>query len=419
MPQYARSSLRTRAGYKTKGTITSTQSDGILNEAVREVIADIDLVSTKRRARLSLNNSNDIANESVEGTYNSTMRSDIVSEMDKYFFHAPHDLKGNGIVDIQKRVDTTYEWSMITPEEFMRRKNAFANEYAVDNHSFMRKILASGIKEITKSTIHNCDTYDGNGTWADDTAQIIAVSTTTDNYVEGIGAIGFTCVDGVMAGGTLTISDMTAVDLSSTENHSLYMWVYIPVATGLTSFGLKWGSDASNYWSRTVTKNHDNCAFHVGWNLLRFPWADATETGTADETAIDYLQLTVIKGASNTGETGWMIDGIIAATDSEHDAIYYSEYGWQNATGVYLQEASQDTDLVNADNEEVDLILAKYAELISEFIDDQAGVVKFKTQYEDKKYKYGQKNPSERKLITTTYQGIASIDNIKEYITND
>ena len=421
MPQYSRTSLRTRIGYKTKGIISDTDMNGILNEAVREVTSNVDMYSMKRRVLLSLDGANAVPNEAVQGTYTSAERTNIKTEMDKYNFHAPHDLKGNAVTDIQRRTEKVDEWEMTTPEEFQRRKTMYSNNFAIENHSSLRKILASGIKDITKVTIHNCDTYDGNGTWADDTAQITTVATEVDNYVEGVGGINFTTVTGVMAGGTITISDMDSVDLTSIENHSLYMWVYIPVATGLTSIGLKWGSDASNYWSRTVTKNHDNCSFHVGWNLIRFPWADATKTLSPDVASIDYLQLTVIKGSTNTGTTGWIMDGITAHKDTEHDVIYYSEYGWQNAGGTYLQESSADTDVVNANNEEIDLILDKTAELVSEFIDDQDGVQKFNIQYKEKKFEYELRYPSETKLMTTIYQGLASTDTISltDYTTND
>lgn len=416
MPQYTRASLRTRIGYKTKGSVPTTTIDGILNEAVREVTSDIDLYSMKRRVLLSLDGANAVPNEAVQGTYTSAERTKIKIEMDKYNFHAPHDLKGNAITDIQRRTEKVDEWEMYSPEEFQRRKTMYSRMMAVENHSFLRKILASGIEDITKATIHSCDTYDGNGTWAADTTQVLSVFTITSNYVEGIGAVGFTTVSGTMTGGTLTLpSGMTAIDLAAIEDHSLYMWVYIPFATGLTSIALKWGSSSSAYWSRTVNKQHDNCAFHVGWNLLRFPWADATETGSPDVTAVDYLQVTIIKGSTNTAETGWMIDGITAHKDSLHDVIYYSEYGWQDANGVYLQEASTDTDTVNANNEEVDLILTKAAELVSEFIDDQDGVKRFNAQYRENKFDYGLRYPSEAKLLTTIYQGLASTDTISNF----
>ena len=414
-PQYALSSLRTRINYKVKGALDSTTQNGIINEAVRMVMADVDLYTTKRKAMLSLDGANAVPSESVSGTYKSGHLAEIVAQQDKFEFHCPSDLKGNAVVDIQRRVDKANQYDLTTPEEFQRRKSMYGQQVAIDDQEFsMRKLLVSGIEDISNASIHACNTYDGDGTWAADGAEITAVSTNTSNYLEGSGSIGFTTVTAAITGGTLTVADMTAVDISAYEDYSVYAWVYIPMATGLTSFTLKWGSSSANYFSRTVTATHDNVSFFVGWNLLRFPWADATETGTVVETAVDYIQLTVVKGSTNTGTTGWLIDNIWTTKDSEHDVIYYTEYGWQNASGIYILESTADTDLINADAEGADLIILKAAELCSEKIDDQTGVKSFMSQYNEKKVEYEMTHPSQRMLESTIYQGMQSIDTITE-----
>jgi catechol-2,3-dioxygenase len=43
--------------------------------------------------------------------------------------------------------------------------------------------------------------------------------------------------------------------------------------------------------------------------------------------------------------------------------VYYSKYGWQSAAGSYLEDATADTDLVNADSDETRLLEYKMAEL--------------------------------------------------------
>jgi len=409
-PQYTRANITNDVDDNIKGDMDTTIQDRIINRAVRDVIADpdIDFRSTKKIVPLSLSGDNFVKSESVDGPYDSTQRASIKSEADKYYFHCPTDLKQ--IIDIRKRFDKVHEYELTTPEEFLRRKASFGQQVAIDEHSFLRRLMVSGIPELGQADVHNCNTYDGDGTWAVDGSQITAVATETSNYVYGTGAIGFTTVSGACAGGTLTVDDMTAVDISAYENHNVYMWVYIPMATGLTSFTLKWGSSASAYESRTVTKTHDNNAFYVGWNLLKFSWADATETGTNDEENIDYLQLTVVKGATNTGTTGWIMDRIIAVESSEYDVVYYSDFGWQTSAGVYIRDATEETDLLNANADEYAMLVFLASAYCSGKLDNSKDEAKFYTLYNDKKAKYVETHPSERKLITTVYESIASTD---------
>ena len=422
-PQYTRTDLRNDVNDMIKGSMSgdTTQQDRIFERAVRDVIGEIDFYSTKKKIMLSLDGTNASMSEAIEGIGDSDIRSDYLDEAEDYFFHCPTDLKGNAVVDIRRIYDKGQsQFELTIPEEFLRTKSLYEKLVAVDVLDYnMKTLMVSGIEDINTQMIHNCNTYNGDGTWTADSSQITAAATETDNYVEGTGAVGFTMATAACAGGTLTCDGFTAVDISAYEDHSVYMWVYIPMATGLTSFTLKWGSSSSAYFSRTVTKTHDGVSFFVGWNLLRFPWADATETGTVDEENVDYLQLTVIKGATNTGTTGWIMDRILTQKDSEFDVIYYSDHAWQNSSGVDLRESTDNTDLLNADITEYNLYVIKAAQYCSGYLDDEKGEEKFRIEYEVAKYKYESQHPSERMNLTTTYQGLASIDTVTQSEDND
>ena len=134
--------------------------------------------------------------------------------------------------------------------------------------------------------------------------------------------------------------------------------------------------------------------------------ADATETGTVDEENVDYIQLAMTKGASNTGTTGWIMDRIIACKDSEHDVVYYSKYPWQNTSADYLAESTSDTDLINADEDELELHILKGAELYSLALGDDEGEAKYNGMYDVKIKEYKAKYPSEALVLSTTYYGV-------------
>jgi len=411
MPQYTRTQLLLDVNDSLKGQLGSTQMNRLVNRAVREAINEVDMYSMKRRVPLSIDGANQIPSETWGGVPATTPRASQLTEANRYEFHCPVDLKGDALVDVQRRYDKAAQYEITTPEEFQRRKFNFSSQCAIDTHSFLRKLLVSGINDISVAIIHNCDTYNGNGTWTASTdAQ--TVTTTVDNYVEGAGAVTFNTTIGATTA-VMTNDGFTAVDLEAYVNNSVYLWIYIPAVTNLTSFTLKWGSSSANYYSRTVSKTHDGLSFQTGWNLLRFPWADATETGTVVDTAIDYLQLTITKTAGMLAATGWIIDRIAAQEDSLYEVVYYSDHPWQSSVGALLREATADGDYLNVDGVEYDLIVYKAMEIASAGplkSDNDQG--KNKSIFSQKAAAYLMDHPSERLIPTTLYEDIASTDEV-------
>src|SRR5690606_5467101 len=96
--------------------------------------------------------------------------------------------------------------------------------------------------------IHNCDTYDGNGTWAG-SEDAVSVATDTSNHYRGAGAVSFNIdvSNDVTNTATLTVPDMAGVDLSSAANTgTIRLILKINAApTNITGIRLRWGSDSS------------------------------------------------------------------------------------------------------------------------------------------------------------------------------
>ena len=83
--------------------------------------------------------------------------------------------------------------------------------------------------------------------------------------------------------------------------------------------------------------------------------------------------------------------------------LYYSKFGWQSKTFVWVENSTADDDLINADTEEFDLFVQKCK--IEVFRDlKEFDLMKLAQQeYLDMKKVYGQKYPSERLLLTQKY----------------
>lgn len=358
----------------------------IVNRAVRYVLGDVDLRSTKRASTLSPN-----------------MFSYV------YDYAAPADLKGNKLIDFRKQVNrSSFErWLMVDETDFDRTKNISSHRVAVRDDDITRLLRIDGVEGDESKILHECQSITANGTWAA-SADASNITVDTGNYITGGSSLNFDMAAGA-ATGVLTNTGMTAVDLTDyDEQGSIFMWVFIPDysdAQGdtVTNFILRWGNDSSNYWHRTVTTNNEGLTFYDGWNLLRFDWNGATEVGTVAPATIDYLHFTVTKSTSLAADTDWRIDSIVARMGDVYDTVYYSKYGWQNSSATFIEESSATTDLVVADTDEIEGIAFKAAEYASQELKEKDAVAYFKGEYEAWKRRYQMSYPSEALRVRRNY----------------
>ena len=375
---FARSELYTDINRKAASI---TNIDRLVNRAVQFVIGDMDLRSTKRRAYLSpyINN-------------------------EQFDYQAPADLKGWSVVDLRRLNDrkSNVRFKVVPTEEFDRLKKsgglAGRNLIAIEESDFLKKIRVTTEESASQATLHACDDIDADGTWAA-SGSASNLTEDTDNYVEGAASLNFD-IAASYTSALLTNPDFTAIDISDYETGgSVFVRVWIPSTTGLTSFKLRVGSSASAYFERTVTVTNENLAFHTGWVMLRFDFNAATETGTVDMDNIDYLRLEVVGDGTAAATTDWRIDHVVARRGIPHELIYYTKYGWQSSAGAYLEESTAATDLINCDTDEYMGFVFKGKEFVALDLKQFDEVKEYRKLYQDWKNEYLIQHPSERILI--------------------
>jgi len=378
-PTYSQQDAMDIVNSVSHGKFAQTQSRQLtLNRAVRFVLQDIDMRSTKRKATLSPN-----------------MYANV------YEYAAPTDLKGEKLIDIRRQVNrpSNEHWLLVDDVDFDRKKSVSHYRVALRDENFAKLLRIDGIDTSDSKSLHSCESLTANGTWAA-TADASNLTLDNDNYITGGGALNFDMAAGA-ATGYIENSTMSQVDLTDyDEKGSIFVWVFIPdysdaEADTVTNFILRWGNDSSNYWSRTVTVNNEGVTFYDGWNLLRFDWNGATETGTVAPATIDYLRLKVTKSTSLAADTDWRVDNFIARIGTIYDVVYYSRYGWQTSALAYQEESSATTDLLVADTDEIEIIALKAAEYASQELKDYDDTKYFRDEYELAKRKYEANNPSE------------------------
>lgn len=276
-----------------------------------------------------------------------------------YSYVAPTDLKGNKIKDIRPQANrkVSDNFSQTSGEQFDLYKSN--QSFTIEDNSLVRTVRIS--KDLSPGqTINDATTLTENGTWAAG-GNAINLAADTLNKISGSASLKF---DISASGSTayLENSTMAALDLTDYVNvGSIFVWVYIPSTSIITSVNLRWGSDSSNYYHQTVTASHDNTSFVVGWNLLRFDWSASTLVGTSINTAIDYLRVTF--AYSGTATTSCRVDSVVIKTGTIYEMVYYSKYLFRSSAGTWKEIPTSDSDLINLDTDGINVLLYELQEL--------------------------------------------------------
>lgn len=346
-----------------------------LNRAARAVISECDLRSTKR---------------------NSPLASGLFDDI--YSYAAPSDLKSDAVIDLIPQVnrETNFRLELVSEQEFDMKKTVKSNLIAIATDELVKRLKFSGDVSDTVITPATLDslTADG-GTWIE-FGDAASAATDITNFVKGGGSIKF---DLTGSGTTAGISNigLNAFDITDyINNGSVFVWVYINSTTNLTNFIIRVGNDiTANYYTQTITTTNESVAFTNGWNLLRFDFASMTQTGTVAPTTCDSIAIYMTK-TSGKSDDGYRFDDISFHTGQIHNVLYYSRYPFQTSAGVFLENSTADTDLLNVETDEFEgFVYRGKMELFKEL--RRFDLAKdARNDYELWKRDYKMKNPTER-----------------------
>jgi len=310
---------------------------GVFNRAARQLMADVDLFETKRKTTTPL-----------------TVFDSV------YDYSAPANLKADKIIDIRKQAKrySSDQFTQKYNEDFDANKSISSNFFTVEyrNGTKVLRVDDSINKVITVDTVNDTTGWAVGGD---------ATNLTQDtlNYITGSASLNFD-LSGAGTSGYLEKTLTVAIDLSEHEDQSsLFTWVFIPDVSIITSFNLRWGNDSSNYWDRTVTAGHFD-SFTNGWNLLRFDWNGATETGAPASATTDYLRFTV--NYDGTADTDLRLDNIVSNLGALYEVLYYGDQIFQDNSGTFISRTTLDTDIVILEDQSMNLFVYKSAEMMAQ-----------------------------------------------------
>lgn len=300
--------------------------DLIFERAANTLLTKIDPVDTIRTAALTQTIHDDI--------YNYALPSDFKGFVDLI----PQD--GRGLSDIAVRKSaSTFDLRKAIARKVVSIEASEGTKYARINWRSRSGLLFHGMNTLTE-----------NGTWS-----VVATATGLQANsifkISGSASIEF---DIVTTGDGIQNTTMTTVDLTYyDEVGDFFTWMYF--GTAPTSISARWGNDlTTKYWSSTAqTTQADGTAFKVGWNLIKFPWSTATETGTVAPATIDSFRITVTSSAQNNVR----VDNIIVSIGRNFDIKYYSKFLFKNSAGTFITKPTTDSDTIVLDNDAIQIYL--------------------------------------------------------------
>jgi len=357
---------------------------GHINRAARQVLLDVDPKETQRIAQLAQ-------------VFNNV-----------FDYAAPSDLKGDRFVDLRPQAGRN-PWDIFQQDyaqTFDANKLLSASNAVYTQWNTGVKTLRIEAPTIT-APVTLCDTSTITGWTATAGAQNITLDTLYN--VAGGGAIQFDLAAG-SGTGSIQISTLTPVDVTGLVNiNTQFAWVYIPLASAITSLDVQWGSDVTaNYYHLTVTTTQQGTALQNGWNLIALPWSSATKVGSPTITKYNSVKLTVTY--NSTLQTGFKFCNLTSNRGYIFEMQYYSKYLFRDPSTNAFQEtvvdATDNNKLINLDTESYNMLFNKTAYFIAQALqgaDSEYDCKLFDSEYESALRRYRALNPSEAKTKAESY----------------
>lgn len=277
----------------------------------------------------------------------------------------PSDLKGDAILSIRPWIssDVTMDTNLDKNQTGEFDRNLFwldtEGKLAIEYDQGTKILrLFPHFDQSVNYTLHDCNTYNQNGTWTADTATSDAANVATDAglFVQGSGSVKFDIIAAqtVSNFAQLSNSTMSAVNVSAAirGKSSVFLDTYFPTSSAYTSITLRFGSSAANYFTKTITAPFIG-SFKQYWNTLAFDFQTATQVGTPDLTALNYLNYRMDYAGSLTDQVSVRIDNIVLRDGALYEIKYYTNNVVQDVGGTKKQyfTADDDTSILTPETE--------------------------------------------------------------------
>jgi hypothetical protein len=324
----------------------------IIEDAVRSVINNIDLVESKRVAPLLP------AVYSGDYLYAYPDDASVITDIIPYTGMNPFsDTIKSGGWEMDKYNDTS---SVV-----------FSTDY-INGVRILR--IKPGLQaNDTTTQINACNSLTADGTvTATGDAGNLGLNTIT--FLNGNASLDFDIIPST-GSATISIASMTARDVSSITRDGVFsVGVFIPkeLVGFLSSVALRIKNDTSNYISMSSAVTGYGGSFVEGFNILRFSRRTATVTGTFVETNITAIDIIMAHTAAGVVR-GVKIDAITATKGVGYIIKYYSKNNFISGdTGKFIEIPASVglIDKINVETEAYQLVVYEAQKIMDQVLNE-------------------------------------------------
>ncbi len=406
------------------GSYPYSSLQGILNSKIHGRRANLNPAGDSDNERTLINSAVRIAISDID--FRGNIRKTLLTpnlQRNQWDYVLPQD--ADQIIDFEpENTDTRDEfetYDFVTPEEFDRRKKVERGIYTVVNDNLSRILRVSAEPSGSMLQVSAMEDTTWN-TWDTDGVNDSDVKVDNDDFIEGVGSTRFQTDTTDSTDSTVGIQNTTInqFDISSyLARGSAYVDAKLTVAdTGIHQVTLRLGSDSNNYYQVSDSNQNDCSAFQTGWNKIRWDFQNKTTVGSPADTAIDYAALfwsrdTTTPALLHLNDTDWGFDNLVLKRGKYYKISYYTRNVWQDTNLAVVENSSNDSHTLMLANDELEVVMAKAAELASQYLRDPEDAAYYRNEYKELKQAYLMQNPSQNKVLTTNrYNFLNSFDSI-------
>ena len=402
MSHFTKDLLKSRINAGIKGKIgVLINADDTMNQAVRSVLSEADMRSTRRVVTLP------------SGVFNSI-----------YAYPSPPDLKAQRLVSLRNQAnptDTYFGFNLIPYEQFNAKYGVFGRgessfalntsqrepyTVAFDQVNGVSRMLLNSPQNGSSTVLASLDSVnDGVTTWIP-FGGATGLVTDTGNALFGAACIKYN-IDAtpVTTAGiqSLTVPTFSISNFLATSD-ALFLSVYLSNAADITNFKVRLGVDVVNYYELTATTTTFNTVVEEGWNVLRFEISSLVTVGTVDPDLLTHIALYMTKAVTKVSQSTFRFDHLTINSGDIFEVRYYSHFGWQSVDDVWKENSDEDDDSLVCDMDEFNLFIDKGIAMAGEEVDEMVASQNAGDRYMRNLEKYLNMNPSEALIETSDYQ---------------
>lgn len=286
-------------------------------------------------------------------------------------YACPTDLKGNRVIDIRPQI-TRYPndvWVQQYNQAFDLTKSGFPSSwqpsFTINFNTALKSIRINSPNLLTGVVLNQVTSVNANGTWTVG-GDATNLQQDNQNFLVGGGSLSFD-LTGATGSGYLENTTNSAMNLNEQIYQATeFLYTSFPTAIDFNTVEFRWGSSTSDYYSYTTAVTQENLTFQNGWNILAFPWVNATTVGTPDSSSITYLRVTWNYDIAKP-QYGVHLNTISSNMGQVLQMEYYSKCMFRDGiTGAFKERVTSDADAINLDIEAYNIFTNRFLLLASQ-----------------------------------------------------